>query len=61
MEVFPDRASVPRELWLRLLSDPQDNLDVLVFSDTFFARMQYKIVRLPMETRNAVGRSGCVR
>jgi hypothetical protein len=33
--LYPDRASVPRELWLRLLSEVQESLDVLVFSGTF--------------------------
>ncbi|WP_205314998.1 helix-turn-helix domain-containing protein [Nonomuraea lactucae] len=30
VEVFPDRASVPRELWLRLMVEAQERLDVLV-------------------------------
>src|SRR5260221_7890928 len=32
VELYPDRASVPRELWLRLASEVQEQLDVLVFS-----------------------------
>ncbi|MEU7832757.1 XRE family transcriptional regulator [Nonomuraea sp. NPDC049129] len=50
VEVFPDRASVPRELWLRLLSDAQEKVDVLVFSGTFYAQTQPKIARLLRET-----------
>nr|WP_206067437.1 XRE family transcriptional regulator [Nonomuraea sp. FMUSA5-5] len=50
VEVFPDRASVPRELWLRLLSDAQADVDVLVFSGTFFAQTQPRIARLLTET-----------
>ncbi|WP_344493584.1 helix-turn-helix transcriptional regulator [Nonomuraea monospora] len=50
VEVFPDRASVPREVWLRLLSDVQQKVDVLVFSGTFFAQTQPKIARLLAET-----------
>ncbi|GAA1703008.1 XRE family transcriptional regulator [Nonomuraea bangladeshensis] len=45
VEVFPDRASVPRELWLRLLTDAQERVDVLVFSGTFYAQTQPKIAR----------------
>ncbi|SEU12219.1 hypothetical protein [Nonomuraea wenchangensis] len=44
--VIPDRASVPRELWLRLLTDAQERMDVLVFSGTFYAPTQPKIARL---------------
>jgi transcriptional regulator with XRE-family HTH domain len=37
VSLHPDRASVPRgELWLRLLSEVQERLDVLVFSGTFY-------------------------
>lgn len=50
VEVFPDRASVPRELWLRFLSDAQEKVDVLVFSGTFYAQTQPKIARLLTET-----------
>ncbi|YCK41468.1 XRE family transcriptional regulator [Actinomadura sp. ATCC 39365] len=46
VEVFPDRASVPRELWLRLLTDAQERVDVLVFSGTFYAQTQPRIARL---------------
>ncbi|MGW4406062.1 XRE family transcriptional regulator [Nonomuraea sp. NPDC004702] len=49
VEVFPDRASVPRELWLRLLTDAQERVDVLVFSGTFYAQTQPRIARLLTE------------
>ena len=40
VELYPDRASVPRELWLRLLDEVQERVDVLVFSGTFYAQVQ---------------------
>ncbi len=40
---YPDRASVPRSLWLRLLDDAEERVDVLVHSGTFFAQMQPRI------------------
>lgn len=46
LEIFPDRASVPRELWLRLLNETQDHIDVLVFSGTFYAQTQPKVARM---------------
>jgi transcriptional regulator with XRE-family HTH domain len=49
VEIFPDRASVPREMWLRLLGDVQERVDVLVFSGTFFAQTQPKVARLLAE------------
>jgi hypothetical protein len=41
--IYPDRASVPRETFLRLLADAQHHVDVLVFSGTFFAQVQPRI------------------
>ncbi|GGP06553.1 XRE family transcriptional regulator [Nonomuraea glycinis] len=46
VEVFTDRASVPRELWLRLLSEAQERVDVLVFSGTFYAQTQPRVARM---------------
>ena len=46
VSLHPDRASVPRELWLRLLGEVQESLDVLVFSGTFYAQTQPRIARL---------------
>lgn len=46
VEVYPDRASVPRELWLRLLDEVQEHVDVLVFSGTFYAQAQPRIAAL---------------
>jgi transcriptional regulator with XRE-family HTH domain len=46
VELYPDRASVPRETWLRLLNDARSNIDVLVHSGTFFAQVQPRIARM---------------
>jgi hypothetical protein len=46
IDVFPNRASVPRETWLRLLCDARARIDVLVFSGTFFAQTQPKVANL---------------
>jgi hypothetical protein len=40
IDTHPDRASVPRETWLRLLSEAQEQISVLVFSGTFYAQTQ---------------------
>lgn len=49
VEMYPDRASVPRELWLRLMSEVQERLDVLVFSGTFYAQTQPRIAKMIRE------------
>ena len=46
VELYPDRASVPREIWLRLLGDTHRNVDVLVHSGTFFAQVQPRIASM---------------
>ncbi|WP_246608048.1 XRE family transcriptional regulator [Paractinoplanes toevensis] len=43
IELYSDRASVPRETWLRLLGEAQSNVDVLVFAGSFFAQVQPRI------------------
>ena len=37
---------MPREVWLRLLSEAQESVDVLVFSGTFFAQTQPRVARM---------------
>jgi len=55
VEVYPDRASVPRELWLRLLDEVQEHVDVLVFSGTFYAQIQPRVaVTLAAAARRGV-------
>lgn len=46
LEIFPDRASVPRELWIRLMTEAQDDIDILVFSGTFFAQTQPRVASM---------------
>lgn len=58
VELYPDRASVPRELWLRLLTDAQARVDVLVFSGTFYSQTQPKVPRM---LADAAGRGVEVR
>lgn len=56
--LYPDRASVPRELWLRLLGEVQEHLDVLVFSGTFYAQTQPRIASM---LADAAGRGAQIR
>lgn len=58
VELYPDRASVARELWLRLLGNAQEHVDVLVFSGTFFSQTQPRVARMLAE---AAGRGAEVR
>lgn len=43
IELYPDRATVPRETWFNLLNNAQRNIDVLVHSGTFFAQTQPRV------------------
>lgn len=54
IEVHADRASVPRETWLRLLNSAQDRIDVLVMSGTFFAQTQPRVAPM-LAARVAAG------
>ena len=47
--IYPDRASVPRETLLRLMSEAQEHIDVLVFSGTFFAQTQPRVAAMLTE------------
>src|SRR5712691_11275953 len=49
VRLYSDRASVPREVWLRMINDVSEHIDVLVFSGTFYVQTQ----------PSAVSRSGC--
>ena len=51
-------GEVPRELWLRLLSEAQEHLDVLVFSGTFYAQTQPRIAAM---LTDAAGRGVSIR
>ncbi|MFI9275560.1 XRE family transcriptional regulator [Kitasatospora sp. NPDC052896] len=51
---YPDRASVPREMWLSLLLESVTQIDVLVFSGTFFAQSNPRIATM-LAQRAATG------
>jgi len=44
--MYADRASVPREVWLRMMTDAREHINVLVFSGTFYAQTQPKVARM---------------
>lgn len=54
VELYPDRASVPRETWLQLLTSAREHIDILFFSGTFYAQTQPRIARM-LADRIAVG------
>lgn len=43
---YQNRASVPRETWLALLQQAQEQIDVLVFSGTFFAQTNPHVAKM---------------
>jgi hypothetical protein len=47
--MYPDRAWVPRETWLRLLAEAREDIAVLVMAGTFYAQAQPRIGRLLAE------------
>lgn len=51
---YQNRASVPREMWLSLLQRAQEQIDVLVFSGTFFAQTNPHVARM-LAARAATG------
>jgi hypothetical protein len=46
VRLYADRASVPREVWLRMLTDATARIDVLVFSGTFYAQTQPRVASM---------------
>lgn len=44
--IYPDRASVPRETWVRLMTEAREQISVLVFSGTFYAQAQPRVARM---------------
>jgi hypothetical protein len=50
---YPNRASVPRDLWLALLMGAQRHIDVLVFSGTFFAQSNPHVAAMLAERSRA--------
>jgi transcriptional regulator with XRE-family HTH domain len=43
VELFSNRAAVPRETWLQLMNTASERIDVLVFSGTFYAQIQPRV------------------
>ncbi|WP_206737002.1 MULTISPECIES: XRE family transcriptional regulator [unclassified Streptomyces] len=43
---YPNRASVPRDIWLTLLSEAKREISVLVFSGTFFAQSNPHVAKM---------------
>ena len=54
---FPNRASVPRDLWLSLLQNAEQQIDVLVYSGTFFAQSNPHVATM-LAARARVGAAG---
>lgn len=46
---YANRASVPREMWLGLLQEAETQIDVLVFSGTFFAQSNPHVAKMLAE------------
>jgi transcriptional regulator with XRE-family HTH domain len=51
--VFPNRASVPQASWVQLLTSARQQIDVLVFSGTFFAQSNPHVARMLAERADA--------
>jgi transcriptional regulator with XRE-family HTH domain len=49
VDIYSNRASVPREVWLGLLRDAVTQIDVLVFSGTFFAQSNPRVALMLKE------------
>lgn len=54
LELFPNRAAVPRETWLQLVGSAAGVIDVLVHSGTFYAQIQPRIASM-LADRAAAG------
>lgn len=53
VDTYPNRASVPRDVWVSLLLGKMKQVDVLVFSGTFFAQTNPRIARMLQERAQA--------
>jgi transcriptional regulator with XRE-family HTH domain len=51
---YPDRASVPRSVWLQLLETVETRIDILVYSGTFLAQTNPKLPAM-LAARAAAG------
>jgi hypothetical protein len=54
VRMYPHRASVPRETWLRLMEEAREDIAVLVMSGTFYAQAQPRVGQL-LATASARG------
>lgn len=54
VEVYPNRASVPRDVWISLLLGATQHIDILVFSGTFVAQTNPHIADM-LQERAQVG------
>ncbi|WP_175541357.1 XRE family transcriptional regulator [Streptomyces aidingensis] len=52
-DIYPNRASVPRDVWLTLLLGAVKHIDILVFSGTFLAQTNPHIARMLRERAEA--------
>jgi hypothetical protein len=46
VRLYPDRASVPRETWTRLMAEARQDIAILVMSGTFYQQTQPKVAQL---------------
>jgi hypothetical protein len=46
VRLYADRAPVPREVWLRMMTCATAHIDVLVFSGTFYAQTQPRVAAM---------------
>lgn len=53
VDTYPNRASVPRDVWISLLLGAMKQIDVLVFSGTFFAQTNPRISQMLQERAQA--------
>jgi hypothetical protein len=56
VELYTDRASVPREMWLRMLTEARERIDVLVYSGTFYAQTQPRVASMLADRARAGAR-----
>lgn len=53
VEIYPNRASVPRDVWISLLLGAIRHIDILVFSGTFVAQTNPRIAQMLQERAQA--------
>lgn len=53
VDTYPNRASVPRDVWISLMLGTMKQIDVLVYSGTFFAQTNPHVERMLQERAQA--------